>query len=169
MPRPKTKSELLELGQQNFEKLIEFVDALDKTDQVKDFPKGMMNRNIRDVLAHLHHWHILFLEWYKVGMAGKKPAMPAEGYSWKDTPALNKWIHQNYQNKSLAQVRRSLKSSYTKVSEVIKNHTNEELFEKKRYKWTGSTSMGAYLVSSSSSHYDWALKLIKKALQNVPN
>ncbi|HOP45228.1 MAG TPA: ClbS/DfsB family four-helix bundle protein, partial [Flavobacteriales bacterium] len=41
----------------------------------------------------------------------------------------------------------------------------EELFEKKRYRWTGSTSLGAYLVSATSSHYDWALKLIQKVLR----
>lgn len=38
-----------------------------------------------------------------------------------------------------------------------------ELFEKKRYKWTGTTLLGAYFVSATSSHYDWAYKLIKKA------
>ena len=37
--------------------------------------------------------------------------------------------------------------------------------EKKKYKWTGSTSLGAYLVSATSSHYDWAYKLIKKCLK----
>ena len=42
---------------------------------------------------------------------------------------------------------------------------DDELFEKKRYKWTGSTSLGAYLVSATSSHYDWAFKLIKKCLK----
>ncbi|MEL6140134.1 MAG: ClbS/DfsB family four-helix bundle protein, partial [Bacteroidota bacterium] len=30
------------------------------------------------------------------------------------------------------------------------------------YAWTGTTSLGAYLISSTSSHYDWAYKLIKR-------
>ena len=55
--------------------------------QHQEFPEGTMNRNIRDVLAHLHHWHLLMLEWYRLGMTGEKPAMPATGYSWKMTPA----------------------------------------------------------------------------------
>jgi len=55
-----------------------------------------------------------------------------------------------------------LKSSFAKVQKVIKSHSDEELFEKKRYKWTGSTSMGSYLISATSSHYDWAMKLLQK-------
>lgn len=34
-----------------------------------------------------------------------------------------------------------------------------ELFTKRLYSWTGSTSLGAYLVSSTSSHYDWGKKV----------
>lgn len=56
-----------------------------------------------------------------------------------------------------------LEKSFEQLQEVMVKHSNEELFEKKRYKWTGTTSMGSYLVSATSSHYDWALKLIKKA------
>jgi len=56
-----------------------------------------------------------------------------------------------------------LTSSFNELQDIIRKHSNEELFEKKRYKWTGTTSLGAYLVSATSSHYDWAYKLIKKA------
>jgi hypothetical protein len=45
----------------------------------------------------------------------------------------------------------------------METHSDEELFEKKRYQWTGTTSLGSYLVSATSSHYEWALKLIKRA------
>jgi hypothetical protein len=61
-----------------------------------DFPEGTLNRNLRDVLGHLHHWHLMLLDWYAVGMSGKKAAMPAEGYKWSETPALNRWIWEQY-------------------------------------------------------------------------
>jgi hypothetical protein len=51
--------------------------------------------------------------------------------------------------------------------ELIGKHTDEELFTKKRYGWTGSTSLGAYLVSATSSHYDWALKTLRP-LKKLP-
>lgn len=121
-----------------------------------------MNRNVRDILAHLYHWHLLFFGWYEVGMKGDKPAIPAEGYTWKTTPELNKWINEKYSNEKLSVIRKLLFDSHTKITELIESHSNEELFEKKRYKWTGSTSLGAYLISTTSSHYDWAFKLIKR-------
>ncbi len=45
--------------------------------------------------------------------------------------------------------------------ELIGKPTDEELFTNKCYGWTGSTSLGAYLVSATSSHYDWAIKTLR--------
>jgi hypothetical protein len=163
MPRPKNKKELLELSNQNFKKLNDFVEQFSEAEKEADFPKGTLNRNFRDVLAHLHHWHLLMLDWYKVGMSGEKPIMPADGYTWKTLPDYNKKVWEKYQNTSLEDARKLLNESFLEVQKIIQKHTNDELFEKKRYKWTGTTSLGAYLISNTSSHYDWALKLVKKA------
>ena len=163
MARPKSKTELLYLSQENFKKLNEFIDNMSTAEQNREFPKGTMNRNIRDILTHLHHWHLLLMDWYKVGMSGQKPDMPAKGYTWKTTPDLNRLILEKYHSTSLSEAKSLLKASFKDVQSIIKSHTNEELFEKKRYKWTGTTSLGAYLVSATSSHYDWAFKLIRKA------
>ena len=97
MPRPKNKEELSSLSKANYEKLISFIDGLSPEEQTREFPPGTMNRNIRDVLAHLHHWHLMMLRWYKEGMSGNKPAMPAEGYTWKTVPDLNLKIWEKYQ------------------------------------------------------------------------
>jgi hypothetical protein len=165
MSRPLNKNELLHLSQKNYAELIDFVDSLTEAERNKSFPQGTMNRNIRDVLAHLHHWHKMLLDWYAVGMSGQIPDMPAKGYTWKMTPELNKWIWGQYQNTDLKEVEGMLDESFQDIQHIITSHTNEELYEKRKYKWTGSTSLGAYLVSASSSHYDWALKLIKKAFK----
>lgn len=162
MPRPKTKDELLYLSKANFDKLNELVDSFSVEEQVKDFPKGTLNRNICDVLAHLHHWHLMMLDWYKVGMKGDKPVIPAKGYTWKTIPDLNRKIREQYKDADLKDIRKQLKSSHNKVYKLVEKHSNDELFEKKHYSWTGSTSLGAYLISATSSHYDWAIKLIKR-------
>ena len=163
MPRPANKNDLLSQSKRNFDSLMDFIDTLSPEEQSKDFTPGKLNRNIRDVLMHLHHWHLLMLEWYAKGMKGEKPDMPAKNYSWKDTPALNRWIQEHYSQTKLQDAIKNLKHSYQEVQRIIERHTDEELFEKKKYFWTGSTSLGAYLVSASSSHYQWALKLIRKA------
>lgn len=163
MPRPKTKDELIQLSNENFNRLNDYVDSFSTEDQLKEFPKGTMNRNISDVLAHLHHWHLMMMEWYTVGMKGEKPEMPAKGYTWKTTPELNRVIWEKYKDTDLKEARKLLTQSFKQLQKIITQHSNDELFEKKRYKWTGTTSLGSYLVSATSSHYDWAYKLIKKA------
>jgi hypothetical protein len=163
MPRPKSKEELLNLSSENYHKLMDHINQLDKEFLSRDFPEGMLNRNIADVLMHLHHWHLMMLSWYEQGMKGQKPAMPAEGYTWKTLPDLNLWIWEKYKSYPLKEAVIKLDESHILLQQLINKHSNEELFEKKRYNWTGSTSLAAYLISSTSSHYDWALKLIKKA------
>ena len=165
MPRPTSKTELLQLSQENFKNLIDFVSVQENPN--KEFRGNTMNRNIRDVLGHLHHWHEMFLNWYKIGMQGEKPAIPKEGYTFADTPKLNREIWESCQNISLDEVLVLFQKSFEKVFSIIEKHTDEELFTKKKYKWTSSTSLGSYLISATSSHYDWALKLMKKRIKIV--
>ena len=164
MSRPKNKKELLELSNSNFKRLNELIEA--QPDQNIFFPEGTMNRNIRDILTHLHHWHLMMTVWYTTGMKGQKPIMPAPGYTWQQIPALNKTIWEQYQTTTLLQAKRMIKDSFKDLQNIIQKHSDEELFQKKRYFWTGTTSLAAYLISATSSHYDWGYKVIKKALKD---
>ena len=50
---------------------------------------------------------------------------------------------------------------WDKMWKLIESLTDEELFEKKHFPWTGTTNVGAYCVSVTARHYDWATKKIK--------
>jgi hypothetical protein len=164
MPKPNNKEELQQFSQKKFDDLNEFINALSEEQQHRTFPEGTMNRNIRDVLAHLHHWHLMFLDWYEIGMKGEKPTMPAAGYTWKDTPQLNQKIWENCQQTTLIAIRNAFEKSHQDVQNIITKHPEDELFEKKKFHWTGSTSLAAYLISATSSHYDWAMRVVRKAM-----
>lgn len=163
MPRPSNKEELVIFSSQKFSELRVLMDSLPNHGDHWEFPKGTMNRNIRDVLMHLHHWHLMMLKWYEVGMNGEKPDMPSQGFTWKTVPQLNEAIWNKSQDKSLREAKGLFESTHEDLQNIIHSHTEEELFQKKKYHWTGSTSLASYLISATSSHYDWALKLIKKA------
>lgn len=165
MPRPTTKQDLLVQSRMKHDALYAFIEGLPRADRMRAFKPGTMNRNIRDVLGHLHHWHTLLLDWYRVGMRGDKPEMPAHGYTWATTPELNRWIHATYSDVPLNKAHALFERSHAEVMSLIERHTDAELFTKKRYRWTGSTSLVAYLVSATSSHYDWALKIMRKGLR----
>ncbi|NQY20003.1 MAG: ClbS/DfsB family four-helix bundle protein [Campylobacteraceae bacterium] len=160
MPRPKNKKELIDLSKERKKVLFDLINSF--ANKEISFKLDNRDKNLRDVLAHLHQWHLMFLLWYKDGMNNKKPIMPEEGYTWKRTKELNQNIWQKYQNKSFVEVELMFNDSYKKIQELIEKHSYDELYTKKYYKWTNTTSLASYLISASSSHYDWAIKLIKK-------
>lgn len=98
-------------------------------------------------------------------MAGEKPMMPAPGYTWKMTPQLNITIWETYQDMDLGLIEKKLTESHLLLTNIIKKHDELDLFTKKKFKWTGSTSLAAYIIFASFSHYKWAIKLIKKGMK----
>ena len=163
MARPTNKDELISLGNKNYNDMFELINSFDKNEIVNGkIPFEDRDKNMKDILAHLHHWHTMMISWYEVGMSGEIPEMPAKGYTWKTTQDLNLEIWKMYQDKDYLSVVKLLNNSFKKVQKIINSHSDSELFTKKKYKWTGTTSLGAYFVSATSSHYDWAMKKIKK-------
>ncbi|MDR0849196.1 MAG: ClbS/DfsB family four-helix bundle protein [Propionibacteriaceae bacterium] len=165
MSRPTTRQQLLDAAASGYDDLMTMAASL--PDDVKEGPFSFedRDRNLRDVLVHLTKWHDMMLRWYADGMSGTKPVMPAPGYTWKTTAALNAVIWENAQDVPLAQAIADLAQSHQQVLALIEGHTDEELFTKKYYPWTGTTSLGSYLVSSTSSHYDWAITKLRKAVR----
>lgn len=162
MPRPTTKAELLAAGDDRYKALLGLIDRLPQGALDAEFGFEDRDRNVRDVLGHLHIWNLMMLDWYSEGMAGGRPAIPAPGHTWATLPALNAEIWQQCQATDLVTTRAELDASHRRLRELIEGHTDDELFTQKRYPWTGSTSLGSFLVSVTSSHYDWAAKKIRR-------
>jgi hypothetical protein len=164
MPRPTNKKELLELAEINLDKLFNLIESLSDEMKNRSYENNELNdrdKTIADIICHLYEWHVMMENWYSIGMSGKKPAIPAEGFTWLTLPALNRQIYEQYKGTELKKAIEMLKKSHQSMIALIEKHSNDELFTKKMYPWTGTTSLGAYFISATSSHYDWALKTIK--------
>ncbi len=85
-----------------------------------------------------------------------------------ETPALNEAIYPRTINDAWGDVVARLRSTHAELRAVIEGYSDDDLFNKQRFAWTRSTSVGAYLVSASSSHYAWASELIRKWAQTRP-
>ena len=44
---------------------------------------------------------------------------------------------------------------------LLVTFSDEGLFSKGIYNWTGNSILGAYVISATVSHYDWTKKKIK--------
>lgn len=119
------------------------------------------DKNLRDVLVHLYEWHQLLLSWIKANLDGEHKTFLPELYNWKTYPAMNAEFWNKHQSTPLTQAMAILKESYKEVMTLIGQFSNEELFAKGAFGWTGTSTLGAYCVSTTASHYDWAMRKIR--------
>jgi hypothetical protein len=163
MPRPTSKVQLLEYARENFEKLQK--EIADLTQEQKIDPGVVGDWSVKDVLAHLLEWQRMSRSWYAAGKRGETPVTPSEDYTWREIPALNQHIYETYKDNPLDEIERDFLASHDEMMALIETMDDEELFTPKVYKWTKSTTLGSYLTSSTSSHYDWARKEIRWGLK----
>ncbi len=170
MARPTNKTELIAYAQQEYAKLLKLISEMPDQNISFNFVLNpsmkeahwKRDKNLRDVLVHLYEWHQLLLNWIKANQAGDaQPFLPAP-YNWRNYGQMNIEFWQKYQSTSLEEAKQLFNHSHAEVLKLAETFSDEELFIKKYFAWTGTSSLGAYFVSATSSHYDWAIKKLKK-------
>ena len=171
MARATTKTDLVTSANEQFEKMWKLIDSMSDEQQNATFGKEMAtagkeahwsrDKNLRDILVHLYEWHLLLLNWIKVNSSGEhKPFLP-EPYNWKTYPTMNVEFWKKHPHTPLTEAKTKLKESHKDVMALIETFSNEQIFAKGVFDWTGTSTLGAYCVSATASHYDWAIKKIK--------
>ena len=170
MARPQTKQDLILAGSEQFKKLWDLIDsmsedmqnaAFDFSDDIGKEAHWKRDKNIRDVLVHLYEWHELLLNWVNANQNGQQQTFLPEPYNWKTYGDMNVEFWQKHQNTLYSKSKEMVKESHDKVIKLIATFSYDELFIKKYFSWTGSSSLGQYCISVTSSHYDWAMKKLK--------
>jgi len=167
MPRATTKEELIKTAGEQWDKMQKLIEST--PDMIFDFgddPKlkeahWKRDKNLRDVLIHLYEWQQLLLTWTATNLNNEsKPFLP-EPYNWKTYGEMNIGFWEKHQTTSLNDAAAMLCDSHKKIIALAETFNDEELFVKKHYSWTGTSTLGSYFVSVTASHYDWAIKKIK--------
>ena len=165
MPRPTTKSDLIQAANEQFAKLWTLIGEMSDEEKRADIVPNERDKNVRDILVHLYEWHCLLLNWIRSNTNGNPaPFLPAP-YNWKTYPQMNVVFWEKHQSTSYTDAETMLNKTHKEVMALIETFSNEDLFSKGAFDWTGTTTLGSYCVSATSSHYDWAIKDIKKALK----
>ncbi|MCD8261120.1 MAG: ClbS/DfsB family four-helix bundle protein [Bacteroides sp.] len=162
MARPTTKEQLKQSSEENFHKLFTLIHSMTQEEQEKLFSFENRDKNIRDVLVHLYEWHQLLLKWVHSNRSGNRTDFLPKPYNWKTYPQMNIVFWEKHQNTPLKEAVILLQKSHSDVMTLMDLFSEEELFTKKYFSWTGTSSLGAYCISATSSHYDWAMKKIRK-------
>lgn len=176
MARPTTKHNLLETANQQFDKMWVLIDSMPPKEQSATFYFGegfngkeahwRRDKNLRDILVHLYEWHQLLLSWVNANLQEEaRPFLPPP-YNWKTYSQINIGFWEKHQSTPLSEAIDKLKKSHAYVIALIEAFSNEELFLKGVFSWTGTTTLGSYCVSATCSHYDWAIKKIKQHIKS---
>src|SRR5689334_1096422 len=116
MPRPTTKTDLVEAANEQFGKLWKLIDNMTEEEQNAAFQFEDRDKNLRDVLVHLYEWHKMVESWHKIGtLEGGIPDVPGTGYTWRTLPDLNMEIWKKYQNTPLSSAKEMLKESHPMI------------------------------------------------------
>lgn len=125
------------------------------------------DRSVRDVVAHLYEWHRLFIDFVRANTSGQRRPFLPEPYTWKTYGDLNIVFRDRHHATTLPEALDLLDGSHREVIELIESFNDEELFTKRYFDWTGTTSLGSYAVSATSSHDEWAMKKVRKHLRTA--
>lgn len=97
----------------------------------------------------------------KANQNGEAKPFLSEPYNWKTYGQMNVGFWEKHQRTPYAKSKEMPRESHADVMRMIDTFTNEELFTKEYFSWTGTSTLGSYCVSATSSHYDWAMKKLK--------
>jgi len=178
MPRPTSKNDLLSAADEQYEKLWSLINSMSEVEQNTTFDFGDISnkkeahwrrdRDLRDVLTHLHEWHNLLLNWVANNQKGIQSPFIPEPYTWKTYGIMNvEYIFKKHQETSYDESKLLFKNSHMEVIDLINEFSNDELFSKNVFPWVGGSTLGSYCVSVTASHYDWAMKKIKAHIKAV--
>lgn len=171
MARPTTKNDLIAASNNQYTALLSLLAAIPEKERLRPFSFDITkekqahwrrDKTIRDVLIHVYEWHQLVLNWVNRNLAGTAQPFFPTGYNWRNYGELNQVFFEQHQKTSLAEACELLQTTHDQVMRLIETFTDEELFSKQVYPWVGGTTLGSYFVSCTASHYDWAIKKIKK-------
>lgn len=179
MARPTTKEDLIISAKENYEKLNELISKLSEkelntpfdfsADVKKKEAHWKRDKNLRDILIHLYEWHMLILNWVNSNQNGEEKPFIPKPYNWKTYGDMNVEFWKKHQNTPLEKAKKMLNKSHKDVLVLAEKFSNKELFSKNIFKWVGGSTLGSYFVSSTSSHYDWAIKKLKAHQKNCKN
>jgi hypothetical protein len=141
-----------------------FCERLDAIPRVRCRESGVWGDGwtVVDLVAHLAEWQTMFLTWCADGARGIAPQMPAPGYTWRETPRLNRDIWAKHKHRSLVAVRDDFDAGYGRIGQLVERLPEEALLRPGHFPWTGKHPLTTYLGPNTVSHYRFGTKVLKR-------
>ena len=137
-------------------------DLLAEIPKQKKFAEVTDGMTVKDFLAHRTEWGRMMIRWYTEAAAGGTPAVPTEHFKWNQLKELNADIKRRFAKTSLVKIEQEFTAVHDELYRIIEKTSDEELFTKNHYRFTGASDLATYLNSATASHYRSARRHIAK-------
>jgi hypothetical protein len=159
MSRITTKQEFLDDIHKEWELLDNLLREIPENEKLTVVTDSM---SVKDFLAHRTEWGRMMLAWYRTEKKGKKAAVPTDKYKWNQLRQLNAHIYTTYKDVSLKKIERDFKKVHDELQKLVEGLSDNELFTKEQYNFTGTSDLATYLNSSTAAHYRSARRHIQR-------
>ncbi len=156
------KDELLAVTDKEFSKLKALLVDVDAEAAME---KREDDTSIKDVVAHRAHWIVLFLGWYRDGLAGKEVHFPAKGFKWNELKTYNEELRQKQVSLDWVGAKRRLMTNHKKLVKFIAEHSNAELYGGPMKGAKNNWTPGRWAEAAGPSHYRSAAKFVRACLR----
>jgi len=150
---------LLDVTEREFAKLDRLIDGLTSEQAVE---KHADDTSIKDVVGHRAHWILLFLGWYRDGLAGRTVHFPAKGYKWNQLKDYNRQLRAEQAGLSWPDVKNRLRTNHRKLSRFIEGCSEEALYGAPMQGANNQWTPGRWAEAAGASHYRSAAKFIRQ-------
>ena len=154
-----SREELLEDADSARRKLEVLIARIPDEALVIEVIDGM---STKDFLTHRTEWGRMMIRWYTETANGGSPAVPSERHTWRELPALNAEIHERFADIDPTDARTQFVEVHDELRALMASCTDEELFTKHHYGFTGTSDLATYFVSATGGHYRSAYKHINR-------
>ena len=134
MSRFATKQELVDDAEGAWVKLQALLSEIPVEAKTIEVMDGM---TVKDFLAHRAEWGRMAIGWYETARGGGTPDVPAPGYGWGQLKGLNAEIHDRFADIPLPEAEAGLTASHEALMAIIEGCSEDELFTKQYYSFTG--------------------------------
>jgi hypothetical protein len=156
-----SKEQLLTAIRSEHGRLVELVEGVPPEQRLEPGVWGE-GWTLLDLVAHLAEWHRMFLRWYREGLAGQAPEMPAPGFKWNETPRLNREIRARHKDRPWSEIRDDFERSYQEILDLVGELSEGELLVPGHFTWTGKHPLTTYLGANTASHYRFGSKVLER-------
>ena len=163
MPRPTNKTDLLAAMDRERSQVETVLDPLAPARMVQ--PGVVGEWSVKDVLAHLAEWEQMALGWYRAGLRGDAPDLPAPGYKWNELKRYNADLRKSQADLDWPAALAMLRDRHGKLLDWMRERSQDELYGGPMKGANNAWTPGRWAEAAGPSHYRSAHKYIRSRLK----